>query len=191
MLRDEREATQIGHQDGDLTLFAPQFEGIGFGEQVGNDFIRQIAPERFAYEVCPFLFRYGLPGLVDGNFQIVQVDRLHQEIKRPAVHGHTNIIEIPVSRNHDGLQFALKFRNFAQQGQAIHAGHVDIGEHDLNISILLEVMQCFNAIAGHFKYIGPFTNLFSELLPDQYGQVGFIVNYEYFGWHRHAQWIRA
>src|SRR5271167_4019941 len=51
-------------------------------------------------------------GLVDGGFEIAEVDRLGQEIERPTIHRSTDIAHVAIGRNDNGRFLVLGLLQF-------------------------------------------------------------------------------
>ena len=68
--------------------------------------------------------------------------------------------------------------DLAQQGQPVHAGHVDVGQdHDqLRLDPAGELVQRLLARAGEMQHIGALAHLAAEPLAEQFGDIGFVVD---------------
>jgi len=115
-------------------------------------------------------------GFFQGDFQIVEIDRFGYEIKGTPVHGRTDIIHIAVSRtNHSLEQRVFQFTHLAQQGQAIHLGHIDIAQDNPYIGYLYEFGQGFQPIESKMKLILVVTDLSPEFLVDYILEICFVI----------------
>ena len=68
--------------------------------------------------------------------------------------------------------------DLAQQGQPVHAGHVDVGQDDdqLRLDPLGELVQRLLARAGEMQHIGALAHLAAKALAEQFGDIGFVID---------------
>ena len=95
---------------------------LSLGAEPGGDLRRKIPRKRRVSAL-----RFGLAasriahhldmadGLVDGHFEVTEIDRLGQEIKRTAVHRGTDVAHVAIGRNNDGRLLVLGLLQLLQQ----------------------------------------------------------------------------
>ena len=68
--------------------------------------------------------------------------------------------------------------DLAQQGQPVHAGHVDVGQDDdqLRLDPLGELVQRLLARAGEVQHIGALAHFAAEALAEQFGDIGLVID---------------
>ena len=66
---------------------------------------------------------------------------------------------------------------FFQEGQPVHAGHVDVGQHQHDFVAVLQLPQGFLAVCGEHEFIGAALDLFSESLENEHLQIRLIVDH--------------
>ena len=64
-----------------------------------------------------------------------------------------------------------------EQGEAVHLRHVDVCKHHVDVGILIESLEGFDAIVGKGEQVLPGTHIAAHALPHQVFEVGFIVNH--------------
>src|SRR5580704_14187165 len=116
--------------------------------------------------------------LGDGGFQIVEIDRLGDEIERAAVHGGADLAHVAVGRNDDGRYRSLVLQQLLQQRKPVHSRHIDIGDHQIDGIAYLEHRQGFDAVAGKRKADLAMADLMAELLQNEGLQVRLVVDDE-------------
>src|SRR5579864_5722039 len=65
-------------------------------------------------------------GLAHGDFEIAEIDRLGDKIKRAAVHRGAQIFHVAIGRDDDGAHFVALLAQPGEQGQPVHHRHVDV-----------------------------------------------------------------
>src|ERR1700676_3741160 len=121
--------------------------------------------------------------LFDGHFEIAEIDRLGQEIERPAVHRGTDVAHVAIGRNDDGRFLFFRLLQFLQQGKAVHPRHIDVGHHHVDMRMILDRGQCFQSVVGEHEGHRAVANLLAEFLQDQSLEIGLIVDEEDRGGH--------
>ena len=81
------------------------------------------------------------------TIEVLEVEGLGDEIERAAIHGGPDVAHVAISRNDDGLDMGTIFRNLTQQGEAVHHGHVDVGDDHVDAVVFGEDVQGLRAVA--------------------------------------------
>jgi hypothetical protein len=119
--------------------------------------------------------------LSQGNLQDIDIDRLGDKIGRFILKTHDGQVHGPVAGCHDNFGVRIFLFNLAQQLDAVHARHFDIGQHNRGPHGL-KSPQGFFAVFGRvhlIAYIGQ-----SDL--ENIADILFIVYYENFIFHLFA-----
>src|SRR4051812_37749708 len=85
------------------------------------------------FKLCDLIQR-----LFQGDFKILEVDRLGQKIKRTAVHCCPDIVQVTIGGDDYDLDDAVQLSNPGKQRQAVHNRHVEIGQNNLDLGGSLE-----------------------------------------------------
>ena len=72
--------------------------------------------------------------------------------------------------------FRFAFLQFLQQRQAVHPRHIDVGNDQIDVAILFQHRQSFDAVMGEQKVHRPVADLAAEFLQDQRLKVRLVVN---------------
>src|SRR5262249_30763605 len=62
--------------------------------------------------------------------------------------------------------------------QAVHFGHVDIGQHDIDVAIFLQPLERLETVVSKHELQLLRANLPPKLLPDERFEVRFVVNHQ-------------
>ncbi len=125
-------------------------------------------------------------GLVDGQFEVAEIDRLGQEIERAAVHRGSDVAHVAIGRDDDGRLLVVGLLQPREQRQPVHARHVDIGHHQVDLRMGLDRLQRLDAVAGKHEVHRAVANLLAELLQHQSLEIGLIIDDE--DGRGHAAW---
>ena len=123
-----------------------------------------------------------LEAFFDGRFEVVEINRLCQKVERPAVHGRANVFHVTIGGHDDRLDILFAIGKLTQQGQAVHHGHVDIGEDQVDIRVLLQHLQCLFAVVGKKKLQVPVADAAAELLTYQQLKIFFVIDDKHLSW---------
>ena len=110
-LREHGEIGNVGEKCRDLAALPAEINRIGIAGKPLRQVRREVTRKR---RMCPLGLRLAPPriaqdfdvpdGLVDGRFEIEEIDRFGQEIERAAVHRDTNIGNVAIGRDDDGRE---------------------------------------------------------------------------------------
>ena len=128
-------------------------------------------------------------GLVDGDFQVVEVDRLGYEVEGAPVHGGADVLHVTVGGDDDGADFRVRVFELAQERQAVHHRHVDVGEDQADVRVFGESVQGFLAVVGEDEVDLALADGAAEFLADEQFQVFFVVDDEQAGDGRHEMQV--
>ena len=117
-------------------------------------------------------------GLVDGHFEIAEIDRLGQKIERASIHRGTDVAHVAIGGNDDGRLPVLGLLQFLQQGQAVHPRHVDVGNHHVDMRMIRDRLQRLDSIMGEYERHRAIANLLAEFLQDQSLEIGLVIDNE-------------
>ena len=84
----------------------------------------------------------------------------------------------PYAETMTDLSSRLSSPSLHEQGEAVHLRHVDVGEDELDVAILLQPGERLDAVAGEDEGEVAGANLAAELLPDQQLEIRFVVDDE-------------
>ena len=96
--------------------------------------------------------------------EVLEVDRLGDEVERPAIEGRADVRHVAVGRDNHGFQQGMPLVQVGEQGQTVHHGHVDVGQHHVGIGLGVELPECILAIAREDEPHRPVPNLASKSL---------------------------
>ena len=124
--------------------------------------------------------------LAHGGLEVGEVDRLGQEVEGAAVHRGADIGHVAVGRDDHGREPGRFVLQLGEQGQPIHARHVDVGHDHVEVAVFGQEGQRLDAVAGEAERNRPVLDLAAELLPDQVLEIGLVVDDEDFRRHRRS-----
>jgi hypothetical protein len=156
---------------------------------LGGEIAGEIAARSFGFRVETFDFtQFGnvREGLADGEFEVAEVHGLGDEIERPSVHRGAQVGHVAIGRDDDRPHRGLSLAQFVQQGKAIHHGHVDVEQHQLDVRLRRQHCQGFLPVMGKAEGELPGTDLAAKPLPDQRLEIGLVIDAEDFD--RLGQW---
>ena len=146
------EVRQIGEQERHEAALAPGLQRIHL--DLMRDARREVPRHRRAR-----LLRLGLEalqrtqpldaqqGLLDRALEIVEIDWLDQEVERAAIHRGADIRHVPVGRHDHRAHVLVEIAEAGEESQPVHARHVDIGEHHVDVRSGLEELERMLAVA--------------------------------------------
>ncbi len=87
-------------------------------------------------------------GAGEGQRQIVEVDRLGDEVEGAAVHRRADVLHVAVGGDDDGPQQRRALLQSGEQRQTVHARHVDVRQDDVDAGIGIDQRQRLLAVAS-------------------------------------------
>ena len=125
------------------------------------------------FGVAADLFAQG--ELFGGTFQRVLqqvvVDGLGDEVRRAEAQAFDGVVHVAVPGDHDDLRVGILIAYPFEQGQAVHARHTDVGDHD-GEGIGGERLQRFAGTLGGVDVIAEIP----DQGPEDMADAGFIIN---------------
>ena len=134
-----------------------------------------------ALPVEPAYVGDGLERLVDGDLEVIEVDRLGDEIEGAAVHGGADVGHVAVGRDDHRPGRRPARAQLRQQGEAVHHRHVDVEQQQADVGLLGQRCQRLLAVAGEAEGEIALADSLAEALLDQQLEVGLVVDREDFG----------
>ena len=122
---------------------------------------------------------------VDREVQVLEVDRFGDEVERSSVHCRADVLHVVISRNDDGTDVGIDLAYPSEQRESVHLGHVDIRDHHVNVLVLVQLIQGFQAVFREEKRIVAGLNVASHPLQHERLEIRLVVNHENFGWGLH------
>ena len=116
-----------------------------------------------------------IQALLDRDDQVLKVDGLGHEVERAPVHGGANILQITIGRNDDGLDPVLEFGQMLEQGQPVHARHVDVADDEIDVAVGFDLFEPLLAVPGEVEDELAVADLAPELALDQLPEVALII----------------
>ena len=186
----------VGEQRRDLAPFPAGRERVGVGGEAAGEIGREIARERSVRPLRGRLTRARVAQgrdmrdrLADGRLEIGEVDRLRQEVERAPVHRRADIRHVAVSRDDHGREPGRLLLQLGEQGEPVHARHVDVGDDHVEIAVFGEKGQRLHAVAREAENDRAVLDLTAKLLPHQVFEIGLVVDDEDF--RRHGEPVAA
>ena len=147
---DQRgEARDVGEDGGDFAPVHGHAVGLAVASKAACNLRREISRQRgmgplgLGLTAARLAHHLDMPdGLVDGHFEIAEIDRLGQEIERAAVHRGADVAHVAVGGNDDGRLLVLSLLQPREQRQPVHPRHVNVGHHHVDMRMLLDRLQC-------------------------------------------------
>ncbi len=121
--------------------------------------------------------------LSDGRLEVGEIDRLGEEVERAPVHRSADVRHVAISRDDHGRKPGRLVLQLGEQGESIHARHVDVGDDHIEIGVLGEEGQRLHAVAREPESNRAVLDLAAELLRDQVFEIGLVVDDEDFRHH--------
>ena len=119
-----------------------------------------------------------LQGTVDCSPQVVEVDGLRHEVEGTPVHRRTDVFHVTICRHNNRSDIRVHLGYLLEKRKTIHLGHVDIGEHHVDLRIAVELLKGLNPVAGKHEGVLARANLPAHALAHQVLKVGFVVHNE-------------
>ena len=141
----------------------------------------KLCPRPFRLLLAPLVAAGDLQiaqGLVDGRFEIGEVDRLGQEVEGAAVHRGADIGHVAVGGDDDRGQVLLALLQPAEQRQPVHPRHVDVADDHVDLGIVSQHSQRVHAVLGKDEAELAIADLPPEALDNQQFQIRLIVDDE-------------
>ena len=114
---------------------------------------------------------------INRQAQVGEIDGFGDEVESPPVHRTANVADVAVGGDDHGPDVRSN-RYPLQQFESVHAGHVDIRNHQVEGFGPGQDLQRLNAVPGERHGISPGADLMPHPLPDEPFQVRFVVHYE-------------
>ena len=183
---DERgEAGDVGEEGRDLAALPREVDSVGIAGEPLGEVRREIARQRgvraLRRRLTPPRLAQHLQmaeRLGDRRLEIGEIDGLGEEIERAAIHRRADIRHVAVSRDDDGRKLLLRLLQLLKQRQPVHARHVDVGHHHVDVGVLREHGERVDSIAGEEETHGAVADLAAEFLGDQRLEVRLVVDDE-------------
>ena len=182
-LHQRGEAGDVGEDRGDLAPVHRHAVGLAVAGQAACDLRREIARQRsvraLGLELAAARLAHHLDmadSLVDRHFEVAEIDRLGEEIERAAVHRGADIAHVTIGGDDDGRFLVVGLLQLRQQRQPVHPGHVDVGDHHVDMRMLLDRGQRLDPVMGEHKRNRPITDPLAEFLQHQSLEIGLVVD---------------
>ena len=114
--------------------------------------------------------------LFNCEFEIIEINWLGNKIERSPVHGRADVAHVAVGRYHDRADNRINCRQSGQQRKAIHTGHINVAQHDVDIGLLFQHSQGFLPVVNKNEFIRISLDLGPKPLFEKRCQVNFIIN---------------
>ena len=114
--------------------------------------------------------------LGDGGFEVQEIDWLGHEIEGAPVHRGADIGHVAIGRDDDGRKSLLGLLQLLQQRQPIHPRHIDVGDHEVDVTIGLESSQRVDTVTGEQEADRSVPHLVTKLLQDESLQIRLVVD---------------
>ena len=115
---------------------------------------------------------------LDRNHQVVKIQRLGDEIKRPPVHRRANVFHIAVGGDDDRAHIRVDVGNLLQQRQPVHFGHIDVGDHHIDVAVVVEAFQGGDAVLREHQLIASGPDVAPHPLPEQRLHIRLVVHHQ-------------
>ena len=116
-----------------------------------------------------------LEGAVHGDPQVFEVHGLGDKVERAAVHRGADVLHVAVGGNDHGAEVWVDLGDLLQEGQAVHLGHVNVGEDHINGVVRRELLERFDSVAGEDKFVAARPDLTPHALQHQRFEIGLVV----------------
>src|SRR2546423_1240825 len=120
-------------------------------------------------------------GLVDGHFEVAEVNRFGEKIERSAIHRRADVANVAIGRDNDGGLLGFGLLQLLQHGHPGHPRHVDIGQDQYQrwIGDIGGADQRRWRRGRKLHQETPGAQIAPELLTEQVFDVRLVVNNEY------------
>jgi hypothetical protein len=119
--------------------------------------------------------------LLDRDFEIVEIDRLGDEIECAAVHRGTDIRHVAIGRDDDCARRRLASPQLSEQCQPIHDRHVDVEQQQLDVGLIRQLRERLLAMIGKAEIEFTGADLVAKPLADQHLKIRFVIDGENLG----------
>ena len=188
-----READDVGeqHRHG-LAPHRPE-RLVLLGQQVndaGREITRQVGTRPLGLD--PLLVEHadvgdGLERLVDRELEVVEVDRLGDEVEGAAVHRGADIGHVAVGRDDHRPGGRPSRAQLGQERQPVHHRHVDVEQQQADVGLGRQHRQRFLAVAGEAEGEVTLADALAEALLEQQLEVRLVVDREDLGRLAHGE----
>ena len=161
-LTERGETADIGHHDGNPAQVAAQFQALWPLQDVGDDLVRQVAPEGgadeflVALQLQPVLLLAVVPALaldarLDAGLQQHRVEGLEQVIVGARLDALDDAVHVLAAGDHDNggcPPFGMLFYP-VQYLVAVHAGHHQVQQYHVHVGLLQGLEGLLATGGGH------------------------------------------
>ena len=116
--------------------------------------------------------------LLDGEFEIPEVDGLRDEVESAPVHRGPDVRHVAVCRHHHRPALGADGAQLVQQGQTVHPRHVDVGHDELDFRMAFEGFERLDAVLGEDEVQLVLADPAAKPLADQRFEIGFVVDHQ-------------
>ena len=117
-------------------------------------------------------------GPVYGDPEVLKVEWLGDEVERAPVHGSADVLHVAVGRDDHRPDVGVHLGYLLEQGEAVHAGHVDVGDHHVDVVLALEPLEGLHPVGGEDELIVAGPDVAAHPLQHQHFDVGLVVDHE-------------
>jgi hypothetical protein len=105
--------------------------------------------------------------LLNGDFQILEIDGLHQKVDSAPVHSRADIGHVAVGGDDHGFARIARLIELSQQSQAVHHRHVDIAQNQIDAGLYGKRLQRFLAVVAEEEFQFAVADLAAESLANE------------------------
>ena len=113
---------------------------------------------------------------LDGDLQVVEVDRLCDEVERAPVHGGADVAHVSVGGDDHGPQVLVERPELRQQGEPVHLGHVDVREHQVDGVVGPQLLERFQAVSCELELVLAAADVSPHPLQDERLKIRLVVD---------------
>ena len=152
-----------------------RLEDLGHRRALANDVVEAEMPAQLLPQAAILLAQHPLgQRLLHRDHQMLWSERLGHEVVGSQAHRLDRVLDGAVRGHHDHLNLRVQLLDLRQQFHAVHARHLQIGDHQVRLFLL-------NGLHGLFA-VGRHPNLVSLALEQAlaaHRQIDLVVDYEY------------
>ncbi len=115
-------------------------------------------------------------GLVDRRLKVGEINRLGQEIEGAAIHRGADIGHVAIGGHDDRGERVIALLDFLQEGQPVHARHVDVAHHHVDTAAVPQHFERLGTVAGEQKPDLAIPDLAPEFLLDEGLEIGLVID---------------
>ena len=130
-------------------------------------------------------------GLADRDLEIVEIDRLGDEIEGAAVHCGAQICHVAIGRDDDRADRRLLLAQPREQRQPVHDRHVDVKQQKIDVGLGRQHSQRLLAVTGKAEDEFALADLAPETLRQQQLEIGLVIDGEYLAAHTRVAAVAA